>query len=90
MPTPPSLPDDAPFNSEFVARQERERLRGRDPDAVRRVEPDERQWTEVGSGVDGVNSFRRMTNEEIERYDQAIDKNRVKVQLAEIEGDVPR
>lgn len=88
MPTP-SEPE-RELNPEFAARQDRERLRGFDPDEVTRTEPDQRQWTEVGSDVGGVNAFRRMTDEEIERYDQATAKDRVKVQPAEIQGDVPR
>lgn len=51
---------------------------------------DERVWTKIESQVPGVERYRRMTAEEIEKYNVAKDKSRVKVQPAEIEGFVPK
>lgn len=64
-------------NPEYLAKIERETLRGRDPEAVQVQNPDERLWIALNSAVPGVEAYRRLTE------DDDIES------AAEIEGNVP-
>jgi len=83
----PDEPNDAPEPNEAEAKRlERWAIQGRNLDEPPRSTGSDTSFTEIESEVAGVTSFRRMTEQEVQRYDDAVAKDRVKVQPAEIEG----